>query len=159
MISSSRRIAREPGKGVIGMNYTIEHATIRCRNLDESIRFYREMFQAQVLFRRNLPGGKAIVYLRLGDSMLELMDFGAARDAGDPRESYGVHHIGIKTSDFDAACRDLKSKGVPFLVEPFSPVPGIRLAFVKDPNGAVLEIAERDSQVFEAAIKSATVDW
>jgi len=141
------------------MKYTIEHATIRCRNLEESIEFYRGIFQAQVLFRRNLPGGKTIVYLRLGDRMLELMDFGAARDLGDPREFYGVHHIGIKSSDFSASCQDLKAKGVPFLVEPFSPVPGIRLAFVKDPNGAVLEIAERDPKVFEAATQKASVDW
>ena len=141
------------------MNYTLEHATIRCRNLEESIQFYERMFQAQLLFRRNLPGGKTIVYLRLGDSMLELMDFGAAREAGDPRELYGIHHIGIKTLDFDASYRDLKAKGAEFLVEPFSPVPGIRLAFLKDPNGAVLEIAERDPQLFDAAIKSASVDW
>jgi catechol 2,3-dioxygenase-like lactoylglutathione lyase family enzyme len=141
------------------MNYTIEHATIRCRNLEESIQFYQEMFQAQVLFRRNLPGGKTIVYLRLGGSMLELMDFGAARDVGDPRDYYGVHHIGIKTSDFEAAYEDLKAQGVHFLVEPFSPVPGIRLAFIKDPNGAVLEIAERDPKVFEAATLEASVDW
>ena len=151
------RMAEKTGKET--MNYTIEHATIRCRNLEESIRFYEAMFHARVLFRRNLPGGKTIVYLRLGDSMLELMDFGAARDVGDAREFYGVHHIGIKTSDFEAACRDLKAKGVPFLVEPFSPVPGIRLAFVKDPNGAVLEIAERDPKVFDAAIRKAVVDW
>ncbi len=141
------------------MTYTIEHATIRCRNLEESIQFYQHTFQADVLFRRNLPGGKTIVYLRLGDSMLELMDFGVARDAGDPREFYGVHHIGIKTTDFETSCRDLKAKGVQFLVEPFSPVPGIRLAFVKDPNGAVLEIAERDPEVFDAAIRKASVDW
>ncbi len=141
------------------MDYTIEHATIRCRNLEESIRFYQSMFQASVLFRRHLPAGKVIVYLRLGESMLELMDFGAARDAGDPREYYGIHHIGIKTSDFDASCRDLRAKGALFLVEPFSPVPGIRLAFLKDPNGAVLEIAERDPKVFEAAVEKAEVDW
>ncbi|MCX5733157.1 MAG: VOC family protein [candidate division NC10 bacterium] len=141
------------------MNYTLEHATIRCRNLEESIQFYERMFQAQLLFRRNLPGGKTIVYLRLGDSMLELMDFGAAREAGDPREFYGIHHIGIKTSDLEAAYRDLKAKGAEFLVEPFSPVAGIRLAFLRDPNGAVLEIAERDPQVFDAASTRGSVEW
>ena len=141
------------------MTYTLEHATIRCRNLEESIQFYQRMFQAQVLFRRNLPGGKTIVYLRLGDSMLELMAVGPAREIGDPREFYGIHHIGIKTLDFDASYRDLRAKGAEFVVEPFSPVPGIRLAFLKDPNGVVLEIAERDPRVFDAAIKSASVDW
>ncbi len=146
-------------KVIPAMHYTLEHAAIRCRNLDESIHFYEDMFQAKVLFRRNLSGGKTIVYLRLGESMLELMDFGAARDAGDPREYYGIHHIGIKTSDFDAAYQDLKAKGAQFLVEPFSPVPGIRLAFLKDPDGAVLEIAERDLKVLDAATRSAVVEW
>jgi catechol 2,3-dioxygenase-like lactoylglutathione lyase family enzyme len=141
------------------MNYTLEHATIRCRDIEESIQYYQTMFQAKVLFRRNLPGGKTIVYLRLGDSMLELMGFGAAREPGDPRELYGIHHIGIKTSDFEAAFRDLKAKGAKFLVEPFSPVAGIRLAFLQDPNGAVLEIAERDPQVFDAAATRGSVDW
>jgi lactoylglutathione lyase len=141
------------------MNYTLEHATIRCRDIEESIRYYETMFQAELLFRRNLPGGKTIVYLRLGESMLELMGFGAAREPGDPRELYGIHHIGIKTSDFEAAYRDLKAKGATFLVEPFSPIPGIRLAFLRDPNGAVLEIAERDPEVFDMAVKSASVDW
>ena len=141
------------------MNYTLEHATIRCRDLEESIRFYERMFQARLLFRRNLPGGKTIVYLRLGDSMLELMDFGAAREVGDPREFYGIHHIGIQTPDCEASYRDLKAKGAEFLVEPFSPVAGIRLAFLRDPNGAVLEIAERDPQVFESAATRGSVDW
>ncbi|HEX7549741.1 MAG TPA: VOC family protein [Candidatus Methylomirabilis sp.] len=141
------------------MNYTLEHATIRCRNLEESIHFYERMFQAHLLFRRNLPGGKAIVYLRLGDSMLELMDFGAAREAGDPRDFYGIHHIGIQTPDCETSYRDLKAKGAEFLVEPFSPVAGIRLAFLRDPNGAVLEIAERDPQVFEAAATRGSVEW
>jgi catechol 2,3-dioxygenase-like lactoylglutathione lyase family enzyme len=141
------------------MNYTLEHATIRCRDIEESIQYYQTMFQAEMLFRRNLPGGKTIVYLRLGDSMLELMGFGAAREPGDPRELYGIHHIGIKTSDFEAAFRDLKAKGAKFLVEPFSPVAGIRLAFLQDPNGAVLELAERDPRVFDAAATRGSVDW
>jgi lactoylglutathione lyase len=141
------------------MPYALEHATIRCRDIEESIRYYQTMFQAEVLFRRNLPGGKTIVYLRLGDSMLELMGFGAAREPGDPRELYGIHHIGIKTPDLEAAYRELKAKGAIFLVEPFSPVAGIRLAFLQDPNGAVLEIAERDPQVFDAAIRRGSVDW
>lgn len=141
------------------MGYSIEHATIRCRDLEESLRFYRELFGAQLLFRRNLPGGKTIVYLRLGESMLELMDLGAAREGGDPRECYGVHHLGIKTTDFEAACRELRARGVPFLVEPFSPVAGIRLAFVQDPNGAVLELAERDPKVFDAATAQREVAW
>ena len=141
------------------MQYAIEHVSIRCRNMDSSIEYYQKMFGAQVMLRRNLPNSKQIVYLQIGDTMLELMDFGPAADPVDPREHYGVYHIGIKTDDFDAAYRDLKAKGADFLGEPFEPTPGIRLVFLREPNGAVIELAMRDSKSFQAAIRRGTVTW
>jgi len=141
------------------MQYAIEHVSIRCRNMKSSIEYYQKMFGAQVMLRRNLPNSKQIVYLQIGDTMLELMDFGPAAEPIDPREHYGVYHIGIKTDDFDAAYRDLKAKGANFLGEPFEPTPGIRLVFLKEPNGAVIELAMRDSKSFQAAIRQGTVTW
>jgi len=141
------------------MQYAIEHVSIRCRNMKSSIEYYQKMFGAQVMLRRNLPNSKQIVYLQIGDTMLELMDFGPAADPVDPREHYGVYHLGIKTDDFDAAYRDLKAKGANFLGEPFEPTPGIRLVFLREPNGAVIELAMRDSKSFQEAIRQGTVTW
>jgi len=141
------------------MQYAIEHVSIRCRNMESSIEYYQKMFGAQVMLRRNLPNSKQIVYLQIGDTMLELMDFGPAADPVDPREHYGVYHLGIKTDDFDAAYRDLKAKGADFLGEPFEPTPGIRLVFLREPNGAVIELAMRDSKSFQEAIRQGTVTW
>jgi len=141
------------------MQYAIEHVSIRCRNMKSSIEYYQKMFGAQVMLRRNLPNSKQIVYLQIGDTMLELMDFGPAAEPIDPREHYGVYHIGIKTDDFDAAYRDLKAKGADFLGEPFEPTPGIRLVFLREPNGAVIELAMRDSKSFQEAIRQGTVTW
>jgi catechol 2,3-dioxygenase-like lactoylglutathione lyase family enzyme len=141
------------------MQYAIEHVSIRCRNMESSIEYYQKMFGAQVMLRRNLPNSKQIVYLQIGDTMLELMDFGPAADPVDPREHYGVYHIGIKTDDFDAAYRDLKAKGADFLGEPFEPTPGIRLVFLREPNGAVIELAMRDPKSFQEAIRRGTVNW
>ena len=141
------------------MQYAIEHVSIRCRDMEASIGYYQEMFGAQVMLRRNLPNSRQIVYLQIGDTMLELMDLGPAADPIDPREHYGVYHIGVKTDDFDAAYRDLKTKGADFLGEPFEPAPGIRLVFLKEPNGAVIELAMRDSKTFQAAIRQGTVNW
>jgi catechol 2,3-dioxygenase-like lactoylglutathione lyase family enzyme len=117
------------------------------------------MFGAQVILRRALAGGKKIAFLRIGDSMLELMDFGPANEPVDAREHYGVHHIGIKTDNFDATYKDLKAKGGEFLGEPFEPTPGIRLVFMRELNGAVIELAQRDPKVFQAAINQGTVEW
>jgi catechol 2,3-dioxygenase-like lactoylglutathione lyase family enzyme len=141
------------------MGFAIEHVAIRCRNMEASIEYYQRLFGAKVLLRRNLPNSKKIVYLRIGDSMLELMDFGPGAEPVDPRDHYGVYHIGIKTNDFEAAYRELKAKGAEFLGEPFEPTPGIRLAFLKDINGAVIELAQRDPQIFQASMDKGVVTW
>ncbi len=141
------------------MRFAIEHVSIRCRNLETSVEFYQKMFGARVLLRRNLPNSKKIAYLQIGESMLELMGFGPGGEPVDSREHYGVHHLGIKTDDFDSAYRDLKAKGAEFLGEPFEPTPGIRLVFLREPNGAILELAMRDPKSFQEAVNQGTVNW
>jgi len=91
--------------------------------------------------------------------MVELMGFGPGKEPVDSRDHYGVHHIGIKTDDFDGTYRHLKANGAEFLGKPFEPTAGIRLVFMRDPNGAVIELAQRDAQVFQAAMNRGTVDW
>jgi lactoylglutathione lyase len=141
------------------MPFSIEHVTLRVRDLEASIDFYQRMFDARVILRRNLKDGKKIVFLKIGDTMLELMSFGPAMEPGDPRERYGVHHIGIQTDDFAGAYQRLKAQGAEFLGEPFYPTEGISLVFLRDPNGAVIELARREPKVFQAAIQKGTVDW
>jgi len=141
------------------MRFGIEHVSIRCRNMEASIEYYQRMFEARVLLKRNLSDSKKIVFLEIGDSMLELMSFGPGAEPVDSREHYGVHHIGIETDDFEATYRDLKTKGAEFLGEPFEPTPGIHLAFLRDPNGAIIELAQRDPKVFQEAIDKGIVHW
>ena len=117
------------------------------------------MFGAEIMLRRTLDESRKLVFLRIGDSMLELMDMGPASEPVDAREHYGVHHIGIKVDDFESAYRDLQAKGADFLGEPFDPTPGIRLAFLREPNGAVIELAHRDPEVFQDAIAKGSVNW
>ena len=141
------------------MSYSIEHVSIRCRDLDASVDYFRGMFDAEVILRRILDESRRIVFLRLGDSMIELMEMGPASEPVESRDHYGVHHIGIKVDDFESAYRDLKAKGAEFLGEPFEPTPGIRLVFLREPNGAVIELAQRDPQVYQEALAKGTVNW
>ena len=141
------------------MSFSIEHVSIRCRDIDKSVDYFERMFGAEIMLRRQLDESRRIVYLRIGDSMLELMEMGPASDPVDPREHYGVHHIGIKVDDFESAYRDLQTKGADFIGEPFEPTPGIRLVFLREPNGAIIELAKRDPQVFGDAMAKGTVNW
>jgi len=141
------------------MAFSIEHLSIRVRDMEASVDYYHRMFGAQVILRRNLSGGRKIAFLQIGDSMVELMAFGPANEPVDSREHYGVHHIGIKTDNFDATYKGLKAKGAEFLGEPFEPTPGIHLVFMRDLNGVVIELAQRDPKVFQDAIKQGSVNW
>ncbi len=141
------------------MPYTIEHVSIRCRDLESSIDFFRRMFDAKVILRRTPGEGRRIVFLRIGESMLELMEMGSPSEPADPLNHLGVHHIGIKAEDFEAAYKDLKAKGATFIGEPIEPTPGIRLAFLKEPNGAVIELVQRDSKVFQKALAKGDANW
>ncbi len=141
------------------MSYSIEHVSIQCRDLETSVDYFRRMFDAEVILRRRLDESRRIAFLRMGDTMLELMEMGPASDPVEPMKHYGVHHIGIKTDDFESAYRDLQAKGADFLGEPFEPTPGIHLVFLREPNGAVIELARRDPEVFQAALARGSVDW
>lgn len=141
------------------MPFSIEHVTVRVRDMEASVAFYQRMFDAKVMLRRNISESRKIVFLKIGDSMLELMHMGPAGEPGDPRERYGVHHIGIQTDDFPGAYQSLKAKGAEFLGEAFQPTPGINLVFLKDPNGAVIELAYRDPKVLQEAVHKGTVTW
>jgi len=141
------------------MAYSIEHVSIRCRDLETSVDYFRRMFRAEVMLRRELDESRRIVFLRIGDSMLELMEMGPASEPVDPREHYGVHHIGIKVDDFDSVYRDLRAKGADFVGDPFEPTPGIHLVFLREPNGAIIELAQRDPEVFQDALAKGTVNW
>lgn len=141
------------------MSCSIEHVTIRCRDIEATIEWFRRMFGARVLLRREIAESRKIVYLAIGESMLELMYLGPAAEPVDSRAHYGAHHFGIKVDDFETVYQDLKAKGAEFLGEPFESVPGIRLVFLREPNGAVIELAKRDPKVFQDAIDKGTVTW
>lgn len=52
----------------------------------------------------------------------------------------GFCHFGIRVSDVDAAYRHAVEVGAKIAVEPFEPVPGLRIFFVEDPDGNQIEI-------------------
>ena len=141
------------------MKFDIEHVAVRCREMDTSIDFYSKMFGAEIMFRRKMPEGKEITYLKIGDAILELMSMGPAAEPVDSRDHYGFHHFGIKVNDFETIYEDLRAKGAEFLGEPFSPTEGFRLLFLKDPNGTVIELASRDPNIMKKSMKKGIVNW
>jgi catechol 2,3-dioxygenase-like lactoylglutathione lyase family enzyme len=56
----------------------------------------------------------------------------------------GLDHIGLRVTDIDAVCKELKAKGAEFTTEPKTIRPGVRIAFVRGPQNVQIEILDRD---------------
>jgi len=56
----------------------------------------------------------------------------------------GLDHFGFHVTDVDNVAAELKAKGVEFTLEPNVPRPGIKMCFIRGPQGISIELLERD---------------
>lgn len=87
----------------------IDHIALECSDLERSIEFYEATFGFQKYFEHPTPKGMRIAYLKLGDTVLELMD-------RDPGQMKGYHFC-LETTDFEGAVSMLKAQGVPVVMD------------------------------------------
>jgi catechol 2,3-dioxygenase-like lactoylglutathione lyase family enzyme len=58
----------------------------------------------------------------------------------------GLDHFGLAVKDIDAVAAELKTKGVIFTTEPSTIRPGVRICFIRGPQGISVELLERDKK-------------
>jgi lactoylglutathione lyase len=58
----------------------------------------------------------------------------------------GLDHIGLSVKDIDGVAAQLKAKGVVFTSEPTTIRPGVRVCFIRGPQGISIELLERDAK-------------
>ena len=58
----------------------------------------------------------------------------------------GLDHFGLTVKDIDAVAAEIKAKGVEFTKEPTTIRPGVRVCFVRGPQGISIELLERDAK-------------
>jgi len=122
----------------------ILHTSITVKNMEESIRFYRDIMGLELQSRREIPENKAeIAFLneRESDAQIELTYWKEKKDWNEGDE---LDHIAFAVSDMKEAMKRFKTQKVEIAMEPYS-LKGspTKIAFIKDPNGIWLEIIER----------------
>ena len=122
------------------------HTMLRVSDLDESIRFYTEMFGMKLLRRHDFPEGKfTLAFVGYGDesehSVLEFThNWGV--DHYDLGDGYG--HIALGVDDIYGVCDRLREQGAKIVREPGPMKHGTTvIAFVEDPTGYKVELIER----------------
>jgi hypothetical protein len=113
----------------------VQHISVNCEGrLDETRRFYGEVFELPDIPRPEIPGvgGR---WLGLGDAQLHLVDAVRRPSGIDPV----ADHWCIEVEDVDAARRELVDRGIEFVEGAQGPV--VQL-WIHDPVGRVVEIQQ-----------------
>jgi lactoylglutathione lyase len=90
----------------------IDHIALHIKDIKISVNFYKEVFGFSELLQQRLANGKTIVYLQLGNTILELSEFYEGRIQGG--------HFCLHTPTFKAAYDLLIAKNIPLLQAPHS---------------------------------------
>ena len=129
------------------MNLVFSHVALNCRDPLATERFYVQHFG----FRRArvIPlGAEQIVFLKAGAVYLEL--FQAKGDAPGPEPEKdgpgyrGVRHLAFQVRDVDATLAAMGTAAEVTLgpLDFGDFIPGWRTAWVKDPDGTIVEISQ-----------------
>jgi catechol 2,3-dioxygenase-like lactoylglutathione lyase family enzyme len=115
------------------MQNHVHHAHLFASDLDATLKFYREMFGAEILADLNMAGARN-VFVAVGRGRLHFYDQ-PPRDEGKG----AIHHLGIQTDDLQGLVTLMKSKGFPFRKE-ISDFGFWKYVMVQAPDHVLLEL-------------------
>jgi lactoylglutathione lyase len=112
----------------------INHVSIHADDLQESVRFYMDMFGLDKLPTPEF--GYPVQWLRLGDRQLHLF----VRETGPP----AYHHLALDVDDFEAVYRRAQERGLldkqGFHSRPRIMPDGSVQMYLRDPAGNLVEV-------------------
>ena len=125
-------------------SYIFEHIHLLTPNPNATAGWYEQMFGAQVI--RSTPDGKPRIDIKLGgmDIFVLPVDPKDSNVGAPPKTPHqGLDHFGLRVDDLDTTMAELKLKGVEFTRGPITVRPGLRVAFLRAPEGVSIELLER----------------
>ena len=90
------------------MKTSLHHAHLFATDVQQSLRFYQEMFGAEIIFDEKMAGARNIM-ISIGAGKINFYD--KRPPASGPS---AVHHLGIETDDLEALVDHMRSKGYVF---------------------------------------------
>jgi lactoylglutathione lyase len=122
------------------------HTSVHAHDLDESVRFYKELFGMEEIPAPDFPF--PVRWLRLGDLQLHLFQSDEAAPRG--------HHFGVDIDNFEAAYEKAGEMGVRETEGYFShlyEIPdGAVQMYLRDPAGNMVEVNWPDASTLDRSI-------
>ena len=135
------------------MGTRLDHVGLSVAGLDACAAFYERAFAFRPEFPFELPGGiRGLMMLNEDGVRVELFERPGSAEgirAGHPIEALstrGYGHFALTAADIDPPFEAALQAGGRAIVEPSSsPEPGVRFAFLADPEGNLIELVERSA--------------
>jgi len=122
------------------------HVSVHAQDLDESARFYREVFGMEEIPSPDFPF--PVRWLRVGDLQLHLF-------LSEDRAPRG-HHFGLDVDDFEAAYEKVRELGIGEKEGYFSNLyelpDGAAQMYIRDPAGNMVEINWPDVSTLDRSV-------
>ena len=125
--------------------FTYDHIHLRSPNPEATAQYYERMFGAEVL--RTVQEGKPRIDLKLGGADIFIAPVAPDSKVNPPPTTpyQGLDHFGLSVSGIDSIVAELKQKGAEFTMEPTTIRPGVRIAFLRGPEGVSIELLDRNA--------------
>ncbi len=118
----------------------IKLITLKVKDMEKSLEFYQKYLQFKIVDKISIPEQEMVFLSDEEGNTLELIlnKKSQAMDDISNRVSFA-----LEVDDIHETISDLKSKNVVVVSEPYKVPSGKLLAFVKDPNGIVVEFMQK----------------
>jgi lactoylglutathione lyase len=123
--------------------FKYDHIHLRSPNPEATAQYYERMFGAEVI--RSMQQGKPRIDLKLGGANIFIAPVEADSGVNPPPTTpyQGLDHFGLAVSGIDTIAAELKAKGAEFTKEPTTVRPGVRICFIRGPEGVSIELLDR----------------
>jgi lactoylglutathione lyase len=127
-------------------HYTWDHIHLRSPDPEATAAWFERMLGAQVI--RSTVEGKPRIDLKLGGADVFIMPVAPSDKVNAPPVTpyQGLDHFGLAVRDVDAVAAELKAKGAEFTMEPRTIRAGLRICFLRGPQGVSVELLDRDEK-------------
>jgi catechol 2,3-dioxygenase-like lactoylglutathione lyase family enzyme len=144
---------------------TAHHYGVTVSDVDEVLPFYRDTLGLDVLSEGHVERGTEdsekfekfvgvdgevdvkVVFLDAGGCQVELLQYnhpeGRDQHDGVSNNDPGASHFCFEVDNIDAVYDELQEDGVKFIHEPVTLSKGVRVAYMYDPEGNIVELSDR----------------
>jgi catechol 2,3-dioxygenase-like lactoylglutathione lyase family enzyme len=122
--------------------FSWDHIHLKTPDPEEMAQWFEKMLGAEVI--RSVQQGKPRIDLKLGGANIFIAE-SPGHNAPPSIPYRGLEHFGLTVSGIDAVASELKAKGVEFTKDPTTVRPGVRICFIRGPQGISIELLERSN--------------